>query len=117
MFSDLPEADLAWLAARMDLVTLPAAVVLLSIAGVGAACLDELKRLPVELLTPPDADHIAGILAFRHRAAERIHAHLHRQGVHVMSHAGRLRVAIHGYNTAADVERFVRGLTEALGAV
>jgi selenocysteine lyase/cysteine desulfurase len=33
-----------------------------------------------------------------------------------MSHAGRLRVAIHGYNTAADVERFVRALTEALRA-
>jgi cysteine desulfurase / selenocysteine lyase len=81
------------------------------------ACLDELKRFPVELLTPADPDYIAGILAFRHPAAERIHAHLHRQGVHVMSHAGRLRVAIHGYNTAADVERLVRGLAEALRTV
>ena len=78
------------------------------------ACLEELRRLPVELLTPPDPDHLAGILAFRHPAADRIHAHLHRQGVHVMSHAGRLRVAIHGYNTAADVEWFIRGLTEAV---
>jgi selenocysteine lyase/cysteine desulfurase len=81
------------------------------------ACLEELKRLPVELLTPPDPDHLAGILAFRHPAAERIHHHLHRSGVHVMSHAGRLRVAIHGYNMAGDVERFVRELTAALRAV
>src|SRR5262245_18649919 len=80
------------------------------------ACLEELKRLPIELLTPANPDHIAGILAFRHPAAERIHAHLHSQGVHVMSHAGRLRVAIHGYNTMTDVERFVRSLRDALRA-
>lgn len=81
------------------------------------ACLEELKKLPVELLTPARPEHIAGILAFRHPAAERINKHLHGQNVHVMSHAGRLRVAIHGYNTMADVERFVRALTEALKTV
>jgi selenocysteine lyase/cysteine desulfurase len=31
-----------------------------------------------------------------------------------MAHAGRLRVAIHGYNTAADVEQFLKALTEAI---
>ena len=31
-----------------------------------------------------------------------------------MSHAGRLRVALHGYNTAADVEAFLRELDHAL---
>jgi selenocysteine lyase/cysteine desulfurase len=81
------------------------------------ACLEEVKKLPVEMLTPTDPEHIAGILAFRHPAAEKIHAYLHGQGIHVMSHAGRLRVAIHGYNTADDVEQFVRGLREALLAV
>jgi cysteine desulfurase / selenocysteine lyase len=81
------------------------------------ACLEELKRLPFELLTPDEPEHVAGILAFRHPAAEQIHAHLHRAGVHVMSHAGRLRVAIHGYNTAGDVERLVRELTAAVRAV
>ena len=39
------------------------------------------------------------------------------QNIHVMSHAGRLRVAIHGYNTMADVDRLVRSLREALNAV
>jgi cysteine desulfurase / selenocysteine lyase len=81
------------------------------------ACLEELKRLPVELLTPPDPDHLAGILAFRHPAAEQIHAHLRSENVHVMSHAGRLRVALHGYNTMADVDRFVRALRAALTAL
>src|SRR5262245_13840228 len=72
------------------------------------ACLEELKKLPVELLTPAEPDHVAGILAFRHPRAEEVHRHLHARNVHVMSHAGRLRVAVHGYNTAADVKRFVR---------
>jgi cysteine desulfurase / selenocysteine lyase len=77
-------------------------------------CLDELKKLPVELLTPAEPDHIAGIVAFRHPQAERINAYLHERDVHVMSHAGRLRVSIHGYNTAADVERFGTVLRDAL---
>ena len=37
------------------------------------ACLAELKKLPVELLTPDEPEHIAGILAFRHPKAEEIH--------------------------------------------
>ena len=77
-------------------------------------CLEELKRLPVELLTPDEPEHIAGILAFRHPNAEEIHAKLLRANVHVMSHAGRLRVAIHGYNTAQDVEKFLKELKAAL---
>jgi selenocysteine lyase/cysteine desulfurase len=77
-------------------------------------CLEELKKLPVELLTPDEPEHIAGILAFRHPKAEEIHASLHAAKVHVMSHAGRLRVAIHGYNTAEDVEHFLKELKKAL---
>jgi selenocysteine lyase/cysteine desulfurase len=78
------------------------------------ACLNELKKLPIELLTPAEPEHIAGILAFRHPNAERINEYLHSQNVHVMSHAGRLRVAIHGYNRMADVERFIQSLKDAL---
>ncbi len=80
-------------------------------------CLAELKKLPIELLTPDEPEHIAGILAFRHPKAEEIHQRLHAANVHVMSHAGRLRVAIHGYNTAQDVERFLKELRGALKAV
>jgi selenocysteine lyase/cysteine desulfurase len=77
-------------------------------------CLSELKKLSVELLTPDEPDAVAGILAFRHPKAEGLHAKLHAAGVHVMSHAGRLRVAIHGYNTADDVEHFLIELKTAL---
>jgi selenocysteine lyase/cysteine desulfurase len=79
------------------------------------ACLAELKKLPIELLTPDEPEHIAGILAFRHPQAEAIHAKLHAANVHVMSHAGRLRVALHGYNTAGDLEQFLKVLKAALG--
>jgi selenocysteine lyase/cysteine desulfurase len=80
-------------------------------------CLAELKKLPVELLTPDEPEHVAGILAFRHPKADEIHARLHAANVHVMHHAGRLRVAVHGYNTDADVERFLKELKKALAAV
>jgi selenocysteine lyase/cysteine desulfurase len=77
-------------------------------------CLAELRKLPVELLTPDEPGRVAGILAFRHPRAEEIHAKLHAANVHVMSHAGRLRIAIHGYNTMEDVERLLRELREAV---
>ena len=77
-------------------------------------CLFELKKLPVELMTPDLPDSVAGIIAFKHADADRIHRALHVNGVHVMAHAGRLRVAIHGYNTAADIEQFLRILKDAL---
>lgn len=80
-------------------------------------CLEELVKLPIELLTPRDPKSIAGILAFRHPAADAIHKQLHAKGIHVMSHAGRLRVALHGYNTSDDVNFFLRELRTALRSV
>lgn len=76
--------------------------------------LAEVAKLPVELLTPVEPDHVAGILAFRHPRAAEVYAKLHAAGVHVMSHAGRLRIAVHGYNTAADVETLLRELRAAV---
>ena len=73
--------------------------------------------MPVELLTPVDREQISGILAFRHAKVEQIRLFLHDRNIHVMSHAGRLRIAIHGYNTSADVERFLKQLRAALAAV
>ena len=81
------------------------------------ACLEGLKKLSVELITPDHPEALAGILAFRHPDADRINRYLHAKDVHIMSHAGRLRIAIHGYNTMDDVQRFLRVLEEALGEV
>lgn len=81
------------------------------------ACLAGLKALPVTLLTPPAQASIAGILAFRHPKFEEINRQLHAQNIHIMAQAGRMRIAIHGYNTMADVEALLRGLTKALHSV
>lgn len=80
-------------------------------------CLEELRKLPVEVLTPAEPDHIAGILAFKHPKADEISARLRAGNVHVMHHAGRLRIAVHGYNTPDDIERLLRELKSALAAV
>ena len=77
-------------------------------------CLDELKRLPVTLITPDEPDHLAGIIAIKHPDAERIHQHLHEADIHVMSHAGRLRIAIHGYNDSPSLERLLTALSDAV---
>ncbi|HTI50289.1 MAG TPA: aminotransferase class V-fold PLP-dependent enzyme [Planctomycetaceae bacterium] len=78
------------------------------------SCLERISRLPVELLTPREPDALAGIIAFRHPQAESVHRNLREQNVHVMHHAGRIRIAIHGYNTAADVETLLCALEQAL---
>jgi selenocysteine lyase/cysteine desulfurase len=80
-------------------------------------CLGEIAKLPVELLTPRDISMVAGIIAFRHPAAEAIAQRLHSRCIHVMSHAGRLRVAIHGYNTREDITTLLRELSNSLKSV
>jgi len=77
-------------------------------------CLRELKKLPVEMITPDNPDTLAGIVAFKHQSGARLFEALHAKDIHVMHQARRLRVAIHGYNTAEDVERFLRTLKETL---
>lgn len=78
------------------------------------ACLAGLQELPVEVLTPNEEESLAGIVAFRHPAGEQIHAFLRAENIHIMAHAGRLRVSLHGYNTWEDVERFLKHLRTAL---
>ena len=57
---------------------------------------------------------MAGIVAFRHPRAEELNRRLRARDVHLMYHAGRIRAAWHGYNTAADVDRFLTELSHAL---
>jgi len=80
-------------------------------------CIEGIRKLPVELITPNNKDTLAGIFAFRHPKAEEINGKLHDRNIHIMSHAGRLRVAIHGYNTPEDVEHFLKALAEVLKSV
>jgi selenocysteine lyase/cysteine desulfurase len=76
--------------------------------------LDEVSKLPVELITPRDPECVAGIVAFRHPRSDEIQKRLRADDIHIMSHAGRLRVAVHGYNTEDDIGRLLQGLRAAL---
>ncbi len=78
------------------------------------ACLDGLKQLRVDLLTPDQSCSLAGIVAFRHAQAEEIYQRLKQHRIHVMCHAGRLRVSLHGYNAISDVEYFLKTLHSIL---
>lgn len=81
------------------------------------ACMEGLKALPVQIITPDKPESLAGIIAFRHPAGAKLNQVLHDQNIHIMEQAGRLRVSIHGYNTLSDVERFLKVFKGALDAV
>ena len=77
------------------------------------ACLEGLRRLPVELISPTNDESLAGILAFRHSDSAAIHERLKVNNIHVMHQAGRIRIALHGYNTMDDVNALLRELHAA----
>lgn len=78
------------------------------------ACLDGLKELGVKLISPDDPRHLAGILAFVHQDAERIQEELKRNSIFVMRTLDRIRISLHGYNTAEDVKALLNCLRGVL---
>jgi selenocysteine lyase/cysteine desulfurase len=66
------------------------------------------------MLGPISPRLLSGIVAFRHPKYEEINRSLHSEGIHVMSHAGRIRASIHGYNNQDDVVIFLETLKKAL---
>jgi selenocysteine lyase/cysteine desulfurase len=61
-------------------------------------------------MAPLRADRPTGIVAFMHERSTQIHAALEKAEVHVMHNAGRIRLAMHGYNTSDDVKRALAAL-------
>ncbi len=74
-----------------------------------------LRELGLQPLCPWQPQNPTGIVAFQHERSAAIHAALEREHVHVMHNAGRIRIAVHGYNTPADIDRFLTALAVALG--
>ncbi len=74
---------------------------------------DGLGRLGVTPMAPYQR-HGSGIVAFVHPNNAGVHAALQRAKIHVMHHAGRLRISLHGYNTTQDVERVLKALHKIL---
>jgi selenocysteine lyase/cysteine desulfurase len=73
-----------------------------------------LQELGLAPMAPYRPEHPSGILAFRHPQSVALHAALEREDIHVMHSSGRLRIAVHGYNTEDDVKRLLAVLGQAL---
>jgi len=71
-----------------------------------------LIRLGIEPLCPLREGRATGIVSFKHERSVEMHAALEAEHVHVMHQAGRVRLALHGYNTAADVARVLGVLAQ-----
>lgn len=54
----------------------------------------------------------SGIVAFRHENSEAIHKDLEAREIHVMHQAGRVRIAIHGYNQPDDTEKLLGAISK-----
>jgi selenocysteine lyase/cysteine desulfurase len=65
-------------------------------------------------LAPLRPEFPTGIVSFIHPRSAEIHAALEQEEIHVMHQAGRVRVAVHGYNTADDVMRLLGGIGSCL---
>ena len=74
-------------------------------ADAGLRALGITPMVKLDLVNNP-----TGIIAFKHPEVAKFHAALEAAEVHIMHHAGRIRVAIHGYNTEADVDRLLEVL-------
>ncbi|MSU44410.1 MAG: aminotransferase class V-fold PLP-dependent enzyme [Pedosphaera sp.] len=64
-----------------------------------------LRALGLQPMVAQDPQQCSGILALQMDRSAEVHAALEAAEVHVMHNAGRLRMAVHGYNTAEDVAR------------
>lgn len=73
-----------------------------------------LVTLGLEPMCPLDARLPTGIVAFQHPRSGEMHTALESAGVQVMHHAGRIRLAVHGYNTKADISRTLSVLREVV---
>lgn len=79
-----------------------------------AAAEEGLEQLSVKPMCRWQPGNATGIIAFQHpRSAELLTA-LEREDVHVMHNAGRIRIAVHGYNTQSDIDHFLQVLARLL---
>jgi cysteine desulfurase/selenocysteine lyase len=74
-----------------------------------------LARLNLDILTPEKPDQRAGNICFATEKCAAFEAHLRARGVVTWGDDKRLRLSIHAYNDAADVERALTELKRVVG--
>ncbi|WP_395741280.1 aminotransferase class V-fold PLP-dependent enzyme [Prosthecobacter sp.] len=73
-----------------------------------------LKELGITALSAEQPGCSSGIVAFTHANTTAINDALLAQNIHVMHQVGRIRIAVHGYNTAEDIDKLLSTLRSAL---
>jgi selenocysteine lyase/cysteine desulfurase len=73
-----------------------------------------LIKLGLQPMCPAQPENPTGILAFQHPQSAKLHDALEKANAHVMHHAGRIRMAVHGYNTEKDVDLLLEVLKKSL---
>ncbi|MGV3660609.1 MAG: aminotransferase class V-fold PLP-dependent enzyme [Prosthecobacter sp.] len=73
-----------------------------------------LRELGITPLCAEQPECPSGIVSFRHEKSAQINEALLAENIHIMHQAGRMRVAVHGYNTAEDIEKLLATLRGAL---
>lgn len=66
-----------------------------------------LRQLGLTPMSPLVKGLPTGIVAIQHERSDGIHSALLEENIHVMHHAGRLRFAVHGYNTQEDIQKLL----------
>lgn len=66
--------------------------------------------LPSLGISPLSPQCLSGIVSFLHPRATELHQALVEKDIHVMHHAGRIRISVHGYNTAEDLDQLLAGM-------
>ncbi|MGC3966427.1 MAG: aminotransferase class V-fold PLP-dependent enzyme [Pirellulales bacterium] len=85
-----------------------------TLAPLVAQLRDGLNARGLPVLTPEKAADRAGIVAFGCPTAEQAKRQLAEQGIFVHGDDGRLRAAVHWYNTAANIDRYLTALRQLL---
>jgi selenocysteine lyase/cysteine desulfurase len=84
------------------------------VLALGARLRDGLVALDLPVLTPAPAERRAGNYCFATDDGPRLQAALFQRGVLVWEGEGRVRISVHGYNDADDVDRCLAALEEIL---
>ena len=74
-----------------------------------------LQELGITALSAAQPGCSSGIVAFKHENSAAINDALLAQNIHVMHQVGRIRIAVHGYNTAEDIDKLLAALRSAIG--
>lgn len=75
-----------------------------------------LKELGIQTMSPHQPGNSSGIVSFQSDNDEALSKTLHERNIHIMHQAGRLRVAVHGYNQMSEIDAILKALAECAGS-